>query len=118
MVAKGYTQVEEIDFEDTISPVAKLVTIKTLIAVTTAKNWYLHQLDVNNLFLNGDLHDEVYMDIYLEFASKGEHRICRLHKSLYGLKQTSRQWFAKLTTIVLEVGYTQSQFDHTLFSWV
>lgn len=58
------------------------------------------------------------MDIYHEFASKGQHRVCRLYKSLYGLKQTSSQWFAKLTTIVLEVGYTQPQSDHTLFSWV
>ena len=85
------------DFVDTFSPVAKMVTVKVLLALVVSQQWLLHQLDVNNAFLNDDLFEEVYMDLPLRYQRQGEcstsqqKYACLLHKSIYGLKQVSRQ---------------------------
>ncbi|GJU66908.1 integrase [Tanacetum coccineum] len=105
LVARGFTQIEGVDYHDTFAPVAKLVTIRTLITVAVKKNWLLHQLDANNAFLHGDLQEEVYMKIPQGFSNNEETRVCRLRKSLYGLKQVSRTWYQKFTVSLLEIGY-------------
>ena len=80
------------DFIETFSHVAKLVTVKTLLALAASHSWFLSQLDINNAFLNGDLFEEVYIDLppgYLnqgELPSDGVKRVCKLHKFIYGLK--------------------------------
>ena len=116
LVAKWFTQSYGIDYQETFAPVAKLNTIRVLLSLAANLDWPLHQLDVKNAFLNGDLTEEVYMDIPPGFETKATmNKVCKLKKSLYGLKQSPRAWFDRFNKTVKKYGYSQCQADHTLF---
>ncbi|GAA0139060.1 transmembrane signal receptor [Lithospermum erythrorhizon] len=86
LVIFGNHQVEGIDYNETFALVAKMVTMRTFLALAAARNWELHQMDVHNAFLHGDLHEEVYMKLPPGLAIDHPGMVCRLKKSLYGLR--------------------------------
>src|ERR1044072_7743493 len=116
LVAKGFTQSYGVDYEETFAPVAKLNSVRVLLSLAANLDWPLHQLDIKNAFLNGELEEEVYMQIPpgLESTNNSD-KVCKLRKSIYGLKQSPRAWFDRLTRVVKEDGFIQCQTDHTMF---
>ncbi|KAM7506655.1 hypothetical protein LguiA_017108 [Lonicera macranthoides] len=117
LVAKGYTQTHGIDCLETFAPVAKINTVRVLLSLATNLDWLLQQFDVKNAFLHGDLEEKVYMEFPSGYEVPVEHRnkVCKLKKSLYGLKQSPRAWFGRFTRSMRKFGYKQSNSDHTLF---
>jgi len=105
LVIFGNHQVVGIDYTETFAPVSKMTTVRVFLAVAAAKNWEVHQIDVHNAFLYGDLEEEVYMKLPPGFQVSVPVKVCKLKKSLYGLKQTPRCWFAKLSTALKGYGF-------------
>ena len=111
-VAKGYAQTYEIDYSDTFSFVAKLTSVRLFISLVASYKWDLHLLDFMNAFLHGDLQKEVYMEQPPGFVVQGEiEKVCRLRKSLYGLKQSPRAWFDKFSQTVEAFNMQKSKSD-------
>ncbi|KAH9802383.1 hypothetical protein KPL71_001364 [Citrus sinensis] len=104
IVAKGYTQTYGIDYTDTFAPVAKINTIRILLSLAVNLDWPVQQFDVKNAFLNGNLSEEIYMDLPpgCSGPERLNQKVCKLKKSLYGLKQSPRAWFGKFTNAMLQ----------------
>ncbi|GKA71918.1 zinc finger, CCHC-type containing protein [Tanacetum coccineum] len=113
----GFRQKEGIDYFDTYAPVARITTIRLLLALAAIHNLVIHQMDVKTAFLNGDLDEEVYMKQPEGFVMPGnEHKVCKLVKSLYGLKQAPKQWHQKFDEVVLSSGFLLNQSDKCVYS--
>ncbi|KAL0361999.1 UNVERIFIED_CONTAM: Retrovirus-related Pol polyprotein from transposon TNT 1-94 [Sesamum calycinum] len=96
LVAKDFKQKKKIDYFDTYSSVVRLTTIRVLIALVLVYNLPIHQMDMKTAFLYGELEEKIYMDQHKGFvAHVNEHKVCKLVKSLYKLKQASKQWHEK-----------------------
>ena len=115
LVARGFTQTYGLDYQETFAPVAKLNTIRVLLSVAANLEWPLHQLDIKNAFLNGELKEEVYMTLPPGFEKGRVDQVCKLKKSLYGLKQSPRAWFDRFSKVLKSEGYKQGLSDHTMF---
>ncbi|KAL6325062.1 hypothetical protein AAG906_022270 [Vitis piasezkii] len=114
LVAKGFTQEYGIDYEETFAPVARISSVRALLAVAAARQWDLFQMDVKNAFLNGDLSEAVYMQPPPGLSVES-NKVCHLRRALYGLKQAPRAWFAKFSSTIFRLGYTASPYDSALF---
>jgi hypothetical protein len=116
LVAKGFEQESGVDYTETFSPVIKPSTIRIILALAVHFDWPIKQLDVSNAFLHGTLLEEVYMEQPQGFVDGDKPDfVCKLHKSIYGLKQAPRAWFTCLSTALLELGFTASLVDSSLF---
>ena len=116
LVARGFTQQEGIDYFETFSPVIKQVTVRLVFSIAVSRDWKIHQLDIYNAFLNGILDEEVYMKQPSGFVDSAlPSHMCRLHKSLYGLKQALWVWYSRLSDFLLSIGFHASKVDIFLF---
>lgn len=118
---------------ETFDPVAKMATVQTVLAVAAMKDWHVHQLDVSNAFLNGELEETFYMTLPHEYNGEGcrlmscgkpttemnlGQLMCKLRKALYGFRQASRQWHQKLAVTLVSIGFNHSKADYSLYSKV
>nr|GEZ42520.1 retrotransposon protein, putative, Ty1-copia subclass [Tanacetum cinerariifolium] len=112
LVAKGFSQKEGIDYYEVFSPVVKHKTIRFLLEMVGAFNLELEQLDVKNAFLQGNLEERIYMSQPEGFNSSRRDQVCLLKKSLYGLKQSPRQWYKRFDSFMLSKSYIRNEFDN------
>jgi hypothetical protein len=115
-VAKGFSQKEGEDYAETFSLVARYTSIRAIISLAASMGWNLHQMDVKTTFLNGAIEEEVYIEKPqgFEVHSRDTH-ICRLKKSLYGIKQASRAWYARMDNYLTRLGFSKSHADPKLY---
>lgn len=115
-VVRGFNQEHGVDYDETFSPVVKPATIHTVLSIATSSSWAIHQLDVKNAFLHGNLTETVYCSQPAGFVNASfPNHVCKLNKSLYGLKQAPRTWFLRFTTFLHTLGFKQSKSDSSLF---
>ncbi|KAL0368927.1 UNVERIFIED_CONTAM: Retrovirus-related Pol polyprotein from transposon RE2 [Sesamum calycinum] len=116
LVAKGYSQLPGIDYTETFAPVARLDTIRALIAIAANKKWKIYQMDVKSAFLNGYIDEEIYVEQPQGFIAKGsEEKVLRLKKALYGLKQAPRAWYSRIDKYFMDRGFRRSLSEPTLY---
>jgi hypothetical protein len=116
LVAKGFTQREGIDFNETFSPVSAKDSFRIIMALVAHYDLELHQMDVKTAFLNGDLNEEVYMRQPEGFhIGNDENLVCKLKRSIYGLKQASRQWYLKFDDVVTSLGFEENKVDQCIY---
>jgi len=115
-VARGFSQKEAIDYEETFSLTTRYTTIRSLILLVATMGWNIHQMDVKTTFLNVTINEEVYIEQPQGFEiNQRETHVCRLKKSLYGLKKTPRAWYARMDACLLRLGFTKSYADPNLY---
>jgi hypothetical protein len=117
LVAQGYNQQEGIDYDETFAPVARLESIRILLAYACAHNFKLFQMDVKSAFLNGVINEEVYVAQPPGFINfEKPNHVYKLKKAFYGLKQAPKAWYDRLKTFLVDHKYTMGLVDNTLFT--
>jgi len=116
LVAKRYTQVEGVDYEETFSPMVRLAFVRLLLALVAHLDLELFQMDVKTAFHNGNIEEKIYMDQPIGFVSKGqEDMVCHLEKSIYGLKQSSRAWYFGFHEAITAFSLIMVSEDHCVY---
>ena len=116
LVAKGFSQVEGIDFDEIFSPVVRFETVRLMLALSSLESWHVQGVDVRNAFLYGKLDEEIYMEQPEGFKIRGqEHKVLRLRRALYGLKQAALAWWKQLAESMNELGFKRLVADAGLF---
>ena len=116
LVAKGYNQREGIDYSEIFSPVVKHSSIRLLMALVAQNDWELHQMDVKTAFLHGELEESIFMEQPEGFIKPGdEEKVCLLKRSIYGLKQSSRQWNIQFDEHMKKIGFVSSKYDSCVY---
>ncbi|KAH9781363.1 Integrase catalytic domain-containing protein [Citrus sinensis] len=116
LVAKGFTQKHGVDFNEVFSPVVKYSSIRILLAIAAYNDLELDQMDVKTAFLHVNLEEEILMDQPEGFIEEGtEDMVCLLKRSLYGLKQSPRQWYLRFDEFMISHGYCRSQYDSCVY---
>ncbi|KAE8719673.1 hypothetical protein F3Y22_tig00109926pilonHSYRG00011 [Hibiscus syriacus] len=112
LVAKGFSQQKGVDYDEIFSPVVRHTSIRAVLALVASWDLHLEQMDVKTAFLHGDLEEQIYMRQPEGFTQPGnEHLVCRLKKSLYGLKQSPRQWYKRFDSYMIKIGYNRCEYD-------
>jgi Reverse transcriptase (RNA-dependent DNA polymerase) len=113
---KDLINFEGIDFQDKFSPVVRSTTVRVILSLVISLHWQIKQLDVHNVFLHSDLKEQVFMSQLPGFIDTTKpNYICFLSKSIYGLKQSPRAWFQKLSQSLLDFDFVASNYDPSLF---
>lgn len=115
---KGYSQHAGIDYGETFSPVVRYDSVRTISAIAAAEDMEMMQFDIKTAFLNGDLEEKIFIEVPEGMNNANGERVCRLKKSLYGLKQASRAWNTKFTDFLADCGLMQSTADNCIFHGV
>jgi hypothetical protein len=117
LVAKGYVQKQGIDFEEVFTPVARIESVRLLLALAANESWPVHHMDVKSTFLNGELEEEVYVAHAPSFVVPGkEGKVLRLRKALYGLRQAPHAWNTKLDAMMTLLGFQRSKSEHAMYA--
>jgi hypothetical protein len=116
-VAKGYSQKYGDDYDATFAPVAKQTTFRTLLAVAAARKMKVRHFDVKTAFLNGEIEEDLFMSQPEGYISKGEEQlVCKLNRSIYGLKQSAQAWNTKINEVMLKEEFVSSKADQCLYT--
>jgi transposase InsO family protein len=115
IVAKGYSQRPGLDYNESFAPTFRPATLRIIMALTAIEDLELRSVDITSAFTNGDLDEEIYMKQPEGFHIGGPNQVCRLRKSLYGLKQSARQWNKKLHSALTEMGFKRIESDRSVY---
>jgi len=115
LVARGVTQTFRVDYNETFAPVAKFVSIRCIFALTAIEDMEIHQMDVKTACLIGDFEKNIYMEQPEGFTKESEHLVCKLHKSLYALKQSPKAWNQKLDVFLKIIDFVRSDADFNMY---
>jgi hypothetical protein len=116
LVAKGFSQIEGIDYNETFSPVDKMNSIYLVLSLVASHKWKVHQMDVKYIFLHGDLKEEIYMGQPLGYVQNDSSLVCNLKKFLYGLKKAPRAWYAKMDSFLLDAEFSRCHYDPNVYT--